>query len=118
MKKTIDAQATFDDRSDSFKSTNSKKKRRDDHKNDRKSSQDNEKKEKRENNDDSKKRKRSDHFNLICHICQKMNHISSNCFDLKKAKMNALSNKFKRSKRSKKEKSSTTTDHSLKTNDF
>ncbi len=114
MKKTVDAQATFDNRSNDFKSANSKKKKKDDTKNDKKSQND-ESKNKRDLNVDSKKRKRSDHFNLICHICQKTNHISLNCLDLKKTKMNAVSNKFNESKKSKKEKSSVTTDQSLKT---
>jgi hypothetical protein len=114
MKKIVDAQATFDSRLNDLKSDNSKKKKRNDIKNDKKSQND-ESKNKRDLNVDSKKRKRSDHFNLICHICQKMNHIFFNCLDLKKAKMNAVSNKLNESKRSKKKKSSVTTDQSLKT---
>ncbi len=114
MKKIVDAQATFDNCSNDFKSANSKRKKKDDIKNDRKSQND-ESKNKRDLNVDSKKRKRSNHFKLICHICQKMNHISLNCLDLKKAKMNAVSNKLNESKKSKKEKSSVTTDQSLKT---
>ncbi len=115
MKKTIDAQATFDNHLNDFKSNNNKKKN--DIKNDKKFQND-ESKNKRDLNVDNKKRKRNDYFNLIYHICQKMNHISFNCLDLKKAKMNAVSNKFNVSKKSKKEKSSMTIDQSLKTKNF
>ncbi len=101
MKKTIDAQTTFDSRLNDFKSNNNKRKKRNDIKNDKKS-QDDESKNKRDFNIDNKKRKRNDHFNLICHICQKMSYIFFNCFDLKKAKMNAISNKLNESKKSKK----------------
>ncbi len=114
MKKIVDVQAMFDNRLNDFKSDNNKKKKKYDIKNDKKSQND-ESKNKRDLNVDNKKRKRSDHFNLICHICQKMSHIFLNCFDLKKTKVNAVSNKLNESKKSKKEKSSVTTDQSLKT---
>jgi Fe2+ or Zn2+ uptake regulation protein len=70
----------------------------------------------RRKNIDEKKRKRSNHSHFICHKCNEVEHIVINCFDLKKKfKINAIFNKFKRSKISKKRKSSTTTDQSLKT---
>ncbi len=70
----------------------------------------------RRKNIDEKKKKRSNHSHLICHKCSEIKHIVSNCLDLKKIlNINAIFNKSKRSKISKKEKSSTTTDQSLKT---
>jgi hypothetical protein len=117
MKKIVNVQAMFDNRLNDFKSDNSKRKKRNDIKNDKKSQND-ESKNKRDLNVDSKKRKRNDHFNFIYHICQKMNHIFFNCLDLKKAKMNAVSNKLNESKKSKKEKSSMTINQSLKTKNF
>jgi hypothetical protein len=98
MKKTIDAQTTFDNRSIDFKTSqykNRKKKKKRDNKN---LFNDKSKTKNRRKNIDEKKRKRANYFDLK-----------------KKLKINAIFNKFKRFKFSKKEKSSTTINQSLKT---
>ncbi len=116
MKKTIDAQATFDSRSSSFKTSQNKNREKDEKRDNRNSSNDKSKTNNRRENADEKKRKRSNHSHLICHKCNEIKHIATNCFDLKKKlKINAVFNKFKRLKFSKKEKSSTTIDQSSKT---
>ncbi len=116
MKKTIDAQTTFDSRSFDFKTSFNKKRDREKKRENKNSFNDKTKTKNRRKNIDEKKRKRSNHSHLICHKCNEIEHIVINCFDLKKKfKINAVFNKFKRSKISKKEKSSTTTDQSLKT---
>jgi hypothetical protein len=116
MKKTIDAQATFDSRSSSFKTSQNKNRERDEKRDNRNSFNDKSKTNNRRENADEKNRKRSNHSHFICHKCNEIKHIVTNCFDLKKKlKINAVFNKFKRLKFSKKEKSSTTTDQSSKT---
>ncbi len=60
-------------------------------------------------NIDEKKRKHTNYFHFICHKCNKVEYIVTKYFDLKKKfTINAIFNKFKKSKISKKEKSSTT----------
>ncbi len=116
MKKTIDAQTTFDNRSFDFKTSFNKRRNRNEKRENKNSFNDKTKTKNRRKNIDEKKRKRSNHSHLICHKCNEVEHIVINCLDLKKKfKINAVFNKFKRSKISKKEKSSTTTDQSLKT---
>ncbi len=116
MKKTIDAQTTFDSRSTDFKTSQHKNRKRDEKRNNKNSFNDKSKTRNRRKNIDEKKRKRANHFYLICHKYNEVEHIVTNCFDLKKKlKINAIFNKFKRSKFSKKEKSSTTIDQSSKT---
>jgi hypothetical protein len=116
MKKTIDAQTTFDSCSFDFKTSQHKNRERDEKRNNKKSFNDKSKTRNRRKNIDEKKRKRANHFHLICHKCNEIEHIATNYFDLKKKfKINAIFNKYKRSKFSKKEKSSTTTDQSSKT---
>jgi hypothetical protein len=116
MKKTIDVQTTFDSRSSNFKTSFNKRRNKDEKLENKNSFNDKIKTKNRRKNIDEKKRKRSNHSHLICHKCNEVEHIATNCLDLKKNfKINAVFNKFKRSKISKKEKSSTTTDQSLKT---
>jgi hypothetical protein len=116
MKKTIDVQTTFDSRSSNFKTSFNKKRDRDEKRENKNSFNDKTKTKNRRKNIDEKKRKRSNHSHLICHKCNEVKHIITNCFDLKKKfKINAIFNKFKKSKISKKEKSSTTINQSLKT---
>jgi hypothetical protein len=116
MKKTIDAQTTFDSRSWSFNTSQNKNQERNEKRDNKNSFNDKSKTNNRWKNADEKKRKRSNHFHFICHKCNEIKHIITNCLDLKKKlKINAIFNKFKKSKISKKEKSSTTTDQSLKT---
>ncbi len=115
MKKTVDAQATFDSRFSDFKTSQNRNRERDEKRDNRNSFNDKLKTRNRRKNIDDKKRKRSNHSHLTCHKCNEVEHIVSNCLDLKKVKINAISNKFKKSKISKKKKSSTTIDQSLKT---
>jgi hypothetical protein len=116
MKKTIDVQTTFDNRSSNFKTSFNKKRDKNEKRENKNSFNDKTKTKNRRKNIDEKKRKRSNHSHLICHKCNEIKHIVTNCFDLKKKfKINAIFNKFKRSKISKKEKFSTTIDQSLKT---
>ncbi len=116
MKKTIDAQTTFDNRSFNFKTSQHKNEKKDEKRNNKNSFNDKSKTKNRRENIDEKKRKRANHSHLICHKCNEVEHIATNCFDLKKKfKINAIFNKYKRSKSSKKEKSSTTIDQSSKT---
>jgi hypothetical protein len=116
MKKTIDAQTTFDSRSSNFKTSFNKRRDRNEKRKNKNSFNDMTKTRNRRKNINEKKRKRSNHSHLICHKCNEVEHIVTNCLDLKKKlKINAVFNKFKRSKISKKKKSSTTTDQSLKT---
>jgi hypothetical protein len=116
MKKTVDAQTTFDSRSSDFKTTFNKKRDKNEKWENKNSFNDKTKTKNRRKNIDEKKRKRSNHSHLICHKCNEVEHIVTNCLDLKKKfKINAVFNKFKKSKISKKEKSSTTIDQSLKT---
>jgi hypothetical protein len=116
MKKTIDAQTTFDNRSSNFKTSFNKKRDKNEKRENKNSFNDKIETKNRRKNIDEKKRKRSNYSHLICHKCNEVEHIATNYFDLKKKlKINAVFNKFKRSKISKKEKSSTTIDQSLKT---
>jgi hypothetical protein len=116
MKKTIDAQTTFDSRSSNFKTSFNKRRNRNEKRENKNSFNDKTKTRNRRKIIDEKKRKRSNHSHLICHKCNEVKHIVTNCLDLnKKFKINAVFNKFKRSKISKKEKSSTTINQSLKT---
>ncbi len=111
MKKTIDAQTTFDSRSSDFKTSFNKKRDKNEKRENKNSFNDKTETRNRRENIDEKKRKRSNHSHFICHKCNEVEHIITNCLDLKKKlKINAVFNKFKRSKISKKEKSSTTTD--------
>jgi hypothetical protein len=116
MKKTVDAQTTFDSRSIDFKTSQHKDREREKKRDNKNSFNDKSETKNRRKNIDEKKRKRANHFHLICHKCNEVEHIATNCFDLKKKlKINAIFNKFKRFKFSKKEKSSTTIDQSSKT---
>ncbi len=116
MKKTIDAQATFDSRSSDFKTSHNKKRKKDEKRDNKNSFNDKQKTKNRRENIDEKKRKRANHFHFICHKCNEVEHIATNYFDLKKKfKINAIFNKYKRSTLSKKEKSLTTIDQSSKT---
>ncbi len=116
MKKTIDAQTTFDSRSSDFKTSQHKNRERDEKRDNKNSFNDKLKTKNRRENIDEKKWKCANYFHLICHKCNKVEHIVTNCLDLKKKfKINAVFNKYKRSKLSKKKKSSTTTDQSSKT---
>ncbi len=103
MKKTIDVQTTFDNRSSDFKTSQHKSRKRN-KKQDNKNSFNNKSKTKnRRKNIDEKKRKRANHFHLICHKCNEVEHIVTNYFNLKiKFKINAIFNKYKKSKFSKK----------------
>jgi hypothetical protein len=116
MKKTIDVQTTFNSRSTDFKTSQHKNRKREKKRNNKNSFNDKSKTKNRRENIDEKKWKRANHSHFICHKCNEVEHIATNCFDLKKKfKINAIFNKFKRFKFSKKEKSSTTTDQSSKT---
>jgi hypothetical protein len=116
MKKTIDVQTIFDNRSSNFKTSFNKKRSRNEKRKNKNSSNDKIKTKNRRKNIDEKKRKRSNHSHFICHKCNEIKHIVTNSFDLKKKfKINVIFNKFKRSKISKKEKSSMTINQSLKT---
>jgi hypothetical protein len=116
MKKTIDAQSTFDSRSSNFKTSFNKKRDKDEKRENKNSFNDKIKTKNRRKNIDEKKRKRSNHSHFICHKCNEIEHIVTNYLDLKKKfKINAIFNKFKKSKISKKKKSSTTINQLLKT---
>jgi hypothetical protein len=116
MKKTIDVHATFDNCSSNFKTSQNKNRERDEKRDNKNSFNDKQKTKNRRKNIDEKKRKRANHSHFICHKCNEIEHIVTNYFDLKKkSKINAIFNKFKRLKFSKKEKSSTTIDQSSKT---
>jgi hypothetical protein len=111
MKKTIDVQTMFDSRSFNFKTSQHKNRKRNEKRDNKNSFNDKSKMKNRRKNIDEKKRKRVNHFHLICHKCNEIEHIVTNCSDLKKKfKINAIFNKYKKSKFSKKEKSSTTID--------
>jgi hypothetical protein len=116
MKKTIDAQTTFDSRSIDFKTSQHKNRKREKKRNNKNSFNDKSKTKNRRENINEKKRKRANHSHFICHKCNEVEHIATNCFNLKKKlKINAIFNKFKKFKFSKKKKSSTTIDQSSKT---
>jgi hypothetical protein len=116
MKKTIDAQTTFDSRSIDFKTSQHKNRKKEKKRNNKNSFNDKSKTKNRRENTDEKKRKRANHSHFIYHKCNEVEHIVTNCLDLKKKlKINAIFNKFKRFKFSKKKKSSTTIDQSSKT---
>jgi hypothetical protein len=116
MKKTVDAQTTFDSRSTDFKTSQHKNREKEKKRDNKNSFNDKSETKNRRKNTDEKKRKRANHSHLICHKCNEVEHIATNCFDLKKKlKINAIFKKFKRFKFSKKERSSTTTDQSSKT---
>ncbi len=103
MKKTIDAQTTFDSRSTDFKTSQHKNREKEKKRDNKNSFNDKSKTRNRRENIDEKKRKCANHFHLICHKCNEVEHIATNCFDLKrKLKINAIFNKFKRFKFSKK----------------
>jgi hypothetical protein len=96
MKKTINAQTTFDTRSSNFKTSFNKKRDRDEKRKNKNSFNDKTKTRNRRKNIDEKKRKRSNHSHFICHKCNEIEHIVTNYFDLKKKlKINAIFNKFK-----------------------
>jgi hypothetical protein len=116
IKKTIDAQTTFDNCSSNFKTSQNKNRKKNEKRNNKNSFNDKQKTKNRRKNIDEKKRKRANHSHFICYKCNEIEHIVTNCFDLKKKfKINAIFNKFKRFKFSKKKKSSTTIDQSSKT---
>jgi hypothetical protein len=116
MKKIIDVQTTFDNRSSDFKTSFNKKRNRNEKRKNKNSFNEKTKTKNRRKNIDEKKRKRLNHSHFICYKCNEIKHIAINYFDLKKKfKINAIFNKFKKSKISKKKKSSTTIDQSLKT---
>jgi phenylalanyl-tRNA synthetase alpha subunit len=116
MKKTIDAQKTFDSRSSNFKTSFNKRRDKNEKRENKNSFNDKTKTKNRRKNIDEKKRKRSNYSHFICYKCNEIKHIITNCLDLKKKfKINAVFNKFKKSKISKNEKSSTTINQSLKT---
>ncbi len=116
MKKSIDVQTTFDNRSLNFKTSFNKKRDKNEKRENKNFFNDKTKTKNRRENIDEKKRKRSNHSHLICHKCNEVKHIATNCFNLKKKlKIKTIFNKFKRSKISKKKKSSTTINQSLKT---
>jgi hypothetical protein len=105
MKKTINVQTMFDNRSSDFKTSQNKNRKRNEKRDNKNSFDDKSKTSNRRQNADEKKRKRSNHFHLICHKCNEIEHIATNCLDFKKKlKINAIFNKFKRSKISKKRK--------------
>ncbi len=111
MKKTIDVQTTFDNRSSNFKTSQNKNRKKNEIQDNKNSFNDKQKTKNRRKNIVEKKRKRTNHSHFICHKCNDVEYIATNYFDLKKKlKINAVFNKFKRSKISNKEKSSTTTD--------
>ncbi len=100
---------TFDNHSLNFKTSFNKKRNKNEKWNNKNSFNDKTKTKNRRKNIDEKKRKRLNYSHFICHKCNEVEHIVTNCFNLKKKfKINAVFNKFKRSKISKKEKSSTT----------
>ncbi len=116
MKKTIDAQTTFDNRLFDFKTSQYKNRKKNEKRDNKNSFNDKLKTKNRRKNIDEKKRKRANYFHFICHKCNEIEHIVTNYFDLKKKfKINAIFNKYKKSKLSKKEKSSTTINQSSKT---
>jgi hypothetical protein len=117
IKKTIDVQTTFDNRSSNFKTSFNKRRDKNEKRENKYSFNDKIKIRNRRKNIDEKKRKRLNHSHFICYKCNEIKHIVTNCFDLKKKfKINTVFNKFKRSNISKKKKkSSTTIDQSLKT---
>jgi hypothetical protein len=99
MKKTIDVQTTFNSRSLNFKTSFNKKQSRNKKRENKNSFNDKIKTKNRRKNIDEKKRKRTNHSHFICHKCNEIKHIVTNCFDLKKKfKINAIFNKFKKSK--------------------
>jgi hypothetical protein len=111
MKKTIDAQTTFDNRLTNFKTSKNKNRKKEKKRDNKNSFNDKQKTKNRRKNIDEKKRKRVNHSHFICHKCNEIKHIATNYLDLKKKlKINAIFNKFKRYKFSKKEKFSTTID--------
>ncbi len=116
MKKTVDAQTTFDNRSTDFKMSQHKYRKKEKKRDNKNSFNDKSKTKNRRKNIDEKKRKRVNHSHFICYKCNEVEHIVTNCFDLKKKfKINAIFNKHKKSKFSKKEKSFTTINQSSKT---
>jgi hypothetical protein len=116
MKKTIDVQTTFDNRSINFKTSQHKNREKKKKLNKKNSFNDKLKTKNRRKNIDEKKRKRANHFHFIFHKCNEVENIVTNSFDLKKKfKINAILKKFKKLKFSKKENSSTTTDQLSKT---
>ncbi len=116
MKKTIDAQTTFKSCSFDFKTSQHKNREKDEKRNNKNSFNDKSKTRNRRKNIDEKKQKRENYSHFICHKCNEVEHIVTNYFDLKKKfKINAIFKKYKKSKFSKKEKSSTTIDQSSKT---
>ncbi len=107
MKKTIDVQTTFNNRSSNFKMSFNKKRSRNEKQENKNSFNDKIKTKNRRKNIDEKKRKRLNYSHFIYHKCNEVKQIVTNCFNLKKKlKINTIFNKFKRSKISKKEKSS------------
>jgi hypothetical protein len=83
MKKTVDAQTTFDNRSSNFKTSQNKNRKKDEKRDNKNSFNDKQKTKNRRKNIDEKKRKRANHSHLICHKCNEVEHIVTNYFDLK-----------------------------------
>jgi hypothetical protein len=97
MKKTIDAQTMFDSRSSNFKTSFNKKRDRNEKRKNKNLFNDKTKTKNRRKNIDEKKRKRSNHSHLICHKCNEVEHIATNCLDLKKKfKINVIVENFLR----------------------
>ncbi len=75
MKKTIDAQTTFDSRSLNFKTSFNKKRSRNKKRENKNSFNDKTKTKNRRKNIDEKKRKRSNHSHFICYKCNEVKHM-------------------------------------------
>jgi hypothetical protein len=84
IKKTIDAQTMFDSRSSNFKTSFNKKRDRDEKRENKNLFNDKTETKNRRKNIYEKKWKRFDHSHLICNKCNEVEHIATNCFDLKK----------------------------------
>ncbi len=84
MKKTIDVQTMFNNRSSNFKTSFNKRRNKDEKRENKNSFNDKIKTKNRRKNIDEKKWKRSNHSHFICHKCNEVEHIVTNCLDLKK----------------------------------
>ncbi len=69
MKKIIDAQTTFDNRSTNFKMSQNKNRKKNEKRNNKNSFNDKLKMKNRRKTIDEKKRKRANHFHFICYKC-------------------------------------------------
>jgi hypothetical protein len=105
MKKIIDAQTTFDNRSWNFKTSQSKNRKKNEKRDNENSFNDILKMKNRRKNIDEKKRKRANHFHLICYKCNEVEHIVINYFDLKKNSKLTQSLTNSKNRKSQKEKS-------------